>query len=55
MVLAVLLLAIVFNLHHRLVLHQVGTILGAMLGAIVVLELLFEVEAVFGALVLVHR
>ena len=55
MVLAVLLLAIVLNLNpHRLVLHQVGAILRAMLGAVVVLELLLEVEAVLGALVLVN-
>ena len=56
MILAVLLLAVVLaTLHaHRLVLHQAaGTILGAVLGAVVVLELLLEVEAVLGALVLV--
>ena len=49
-----LLLAIVLNLYHRLVLHQAGSILGAMFGAIVVLELLLEIKVVFGALILVN-
>ena len=54
MVLAVLLLRITFYLHHWGVFHQRSTVLRVVFGSIVVLELLLEVEAVFGALVLVN-
>jgi len=55
MVFTVLLLAILFDLHHRCVLHQRGSVLRAMLASIVILELLLEVEIVFSAFILVYR
>ena len=56
-VLAVLLLRILLYLHHGRIFHELRcSVLGTVLGPIViVLELLLEVEAVLGALVLVHR
>ena len=52
-----LLLRILLDLHHGRILHELRcSVLGTVLSPIViVLELLLEVEAVLGALVLVHR
>ena len=57
MVLTVLLLRVLIHLHHWRIFHELrGAVLGTVLDpVVVVLELLLEVEAVLGALVLVNR